>query len=57
MLIGTFLSVFFVPVFYLIMRLIVRFIVCKIFKGKSEPIQGELDLIPDQEDMDIPQKY
>ena len=49
MLIGTFLSVFFVPVFYLIMR--------KIFKGKSEPIQGELDLIPDEEDMDMPQKY
>ena len=49
MLIGTFLSVFFVPVFYLIVR--------KIFKGKSEPIQGELDLIPDEEDMDIPQKY
>ena len=49
MLIGTFLSVFFVPVFYLIVR--------KIFKGKSEPIQGELDLIPDEEDMDMPQKY
>ena len=49
MLIGTFLSVFFVPVFYLIVR--------KIFKGKSEPIQGELDLIPDEEDMDTPQKY
>ena len=49
MLIGTFLSVFFVPVFYLIVR--------KIFKGKSDPVQGELDLIPDQEDMDIPQKY
>ena len=49
MLIGTFLSVFFVPVFYLIVR--------KIFKGKSDPVQGELDLIPDEEDMDIPQKY
>ena len=49
MLIGTFLSVFFVPVFYLIVR--------KIFKGKSDPVQGELDLIPDQEDMDMPQKY
>lgn len=49
MLIGTFLSVFFVPVFYLIVR--------KIFKGKSEPIQGELDLIPDEEDIDTPQKY
>ena len=44
MLVGTVLSVFFVPMFYLVVR--------KIFKGKQPPEQGELDLFDDEEDID-----
>ena len=44
MLVGTVLSVFFVPMFYLVVR--------KIFKGKQPPKQGELDLFDDEEDID-----
>ena len=44
MLVGTVLSVFFVPMFYLVVR--------KIFKGKQPPEQSELDLFDDEEDID-----
>ncbi|ULJ69948.1 efflux RND transporter permease subunit [Wielerella bovis] len=45
MLIGTFLSVFLVPMFYIVVR--------KFFKGSNPvPVQGELDLFEDEEDMD-----
>ena len=44
MLVGTVLSVFFVPMFYLVVR--------KIFKGKQPPEQGELDLFDEEEDID-----
>ncbi|MDK4684684.1 efflux RND transporter permease subunit [Kingella negevensis] len=43
MLVGTFLSVFLVPMFYVVVR--------KFFKGKPVPEQGELDLFDDEEDM------
>lgn len=45
MLIGTFLSVFFVPVFYIVVR--------KFFKAQNMPEQGDLDLFDDEEDLDI----
>lgn len=45
MLIGTILSVFLVPVFYIVVR--------KFFKGgHTIPAQGELDLFDDEEDLD-----
>ena len=48
MLVGTFLSVFLVPMFYIIVNLVVRFFT----GGKQPPVQGELDLFDDEEDMD-----
>ncbi|MDK4578776.1 efflux RND transporter permease subunit [Kingella kingae] len=48
MLIGTILSVFLVPIFYVMVR--------TIFKGKPVPEQGELDLFDGEEDMDFPRK-
>ena len=44
MVVGTFLSVFFVPVFYIVVR--------KLFRSKQGPVQGELDLFDDEEDID-----
>ena len=45
MVVGTFLSVFLVPVFYIVVR--------KFFKGHpNQPIQGELDLFEDEEEID-----
>ena len=48
MLVGTFLSVFLVPMFYIIVNLVVRFFT----GGKQPPVQGELDLFNDEEDID-----
>ena len=44
MLVGTLLSVFLVPVFYVVVR--------KLFKGNNQPVQGELDLFDSEEDAD-----
>ena len=49
MLVGTFLSVFLVPMFYIIVNLVVRFFT----GGKQPPVQGELDLFDDEEDIDV----
>lgn len=43
MLVGTFLSVFLVPMFYIVVR--------KFFGGKKQPTQQELDLFEDEEDI------